>query len=163
MEKIAIYSGTFDPITIGHLDIIKKALNIFDKIIIAIAHNPKKNPMFSISQRVELAKIATKDLKNIEIYEFSSLLVDFAKEKNVTHVIRGLRAVSDFEYELQMAYANNSLHNLLETIFLTPNIKNSFISSSIVRELIRYNGDFSHLVTKEVYDKIKSWKLGNEN
>ena len=156
--KSAIYSGTFDPITIGHLDIIKKALKIFDKVIIAIAKNDKKNPMFDISQRVELVKIATKNL-DVEVCEFNSLLVDFAKQKQVKYIIRGLRAISDFEYELQMAYANNSLHNELETIFLTPNIKNSFVSSSIVRELIRYKGNFHHLLTNDVFNHIKKHYL----
>ena len=152
---IAIYSGTFDPITIGHLEIIKKALNIFDKIIIAVAKNERKKPMFSLEDRIEFVKISTKNL-NVEVVGFDSLLVDFAKKMDVKFIIRGLRAISDFEYELQMAYANNSLNTNIETIFLTPSIKNSFVSSSIVRELIRYRGDFKHLVTQEVFDKIVS-------
>jgi pantetheine-phosphate adenylyltransferase len=151
----AIYPGTFDPITNGHLDIIKRACKMFDKIIVAVANNKSKNSMFSLEKRVKMVKIATKDMPKIEVKEFNSLLVDFANKENAKIVIRGLRAVSDFEYELQMSYANQSLDNSIETIFLMPTLNNAFISSSIVRNILAYNGDISHLVPKEIEKLIK--------
>jgi len=147
--KIAIYPGTFDPITNGHLDIIKRANKMFDKIIIAVANNKSKNSMFDLETRVEMVKLSTKDL-NVEVKPFNSLLVDFAKQENSKIIIRGLRAVSDFEYELQMSYANHSLDSEIDTIFLMPTLNNAFISSSIVRNILAYNGDVSHLVPKEI-------------
>ena len=146
----AIYPGTFDPITNGHLDIIKRATNMFDKIIVAVANNKSKKSMFDLKTRVKMVKLATKDLKNVEVKEFNSLLVDFAKREDSKVIIRGLRAVSDFEYELQMSYANQSLDNSIDTIYLMPTLNNAFISSSIVRNIISYNGDISHLVPKEI-------------
>ncbi len=146
----AIYPGTFDPITNGHLDIIKRATNMFDKIIVAVANNKSKKSMFDLKTRVKMVKLATKDLKNVEVKEFNSLLVDFAKKEDSKVIIRGLRAVSDFEYELQMSYANQSLDNSIDTIYLMPTLNNAFISSSIVRNIISYNGDISHLVPKEI-------------
>ena len=146
----AIYPGTFDPITNGHLDIIKRATNMFDKIIVAVANNKSKKSMFDLETRVKMVKLATKNLKNVEVKEFNSLLVDFAKREDSKVIIRGLRAVSDFEYELQMSYANQSLDNSIDTIYLMPTLNNAFISSSIVRNIISYNGDISHLVPKEI-------------
>ena len=146
----AIYPGTFDPITNGHLDIIKRATNMFDKIIVAVANNKSKKSMFDLETRVKMVKLATKNLKNVEVKEFNSLLVDFAKKEDSKVIIRGLRAVSDFEYELQMSYANQSLDNSIDTIYLMPTLNNAFISSSIVRNIISYNGDISHLVPKEI-------------
>jgi len=153
--KVAIYPGTFDPVTNGHIDIIKRAFKIFDKIIIAVAENKEKNCMFDIDKRVELMKKATKNFKNIEVKKFNSLLVDFAKEHNCNIIIRGLRAVSDFEYELQMGYANKSLNSEIDTIYLMPNLENAFISSSVVRSILKYNGDVSHLVPKEILKDLK--------
>ena len=153
--KRAIYPGTFDPITNGHLDIIKRACNIFDEVIVAVADNKDKTTMFNLKKRVELMQIATKNLNNIQVESFSSLLVDFAKEKNCNIIIRGLRAVSDFEYELQMGYANKSLDKNIDTIYLMPNLENAFISSSIVRNILKYNGDISHLVPKEIISYLK--------
>lgn len=144
-----LYPGTFDPITNGHLDVVKRALKIFDKVIIAIAKNDYKNPHYCLKKREEFTKLATKDL-NVEIITFDTLLVDLAKKLNIKNVIRGLRAVSDFEYELQIGYANNSLWEEFETIYLMPNLKNAFISSSIVRSIILHNGDVSSLVPKEI-------------
>jgi len=151
---IAIYPGTFDPITNGHLDIIKRAEKIFDKIIVAVANNKAKNSMFSLQKRVKMVKVATNSQK-IEVKSFNSLLVEFAKKENAKIIIRGLRAVSDFEYELQMSYANQSLDKEIETIFLMPTLNNAFISSSIVRNILSYNGDISHLVPKEIIKMIK--------
>jgi len=151
----AIYPGTFDPVTNGHVDIIKRACKIFDKIIVAVADNKDKNTMFSLEKRVEMMKKATKDFPKIEVKSFSSLLVDFAKKEEAKIIIRGLRAVSDFEYELQMGYANKSLDNEIDTIYLMPNLDNAFISSSVVRSILKYNGDVSHLVPKEILEDLK--------
>ena len=155
MNTIAIYPGTFDPITNGHLDIIKRACKMFDTIIVAVANNKAKKSMFSLEKRVEMLKFATQNMAKIKVKEFDSLLVDFAKNENAKIIIRGLRAVSDFEYELQMSYANQSLNNSIETIFLMPTLNNAFISSSIVRNILSYNGDISHLIPKEIENLIK--------
>jgi pantetheine-phosphate adenylyltransferase len=155
-KKRAIYSGTFDPITNGHIDIIKRALNVFDEVIVAIALSSSKKPMFSSKDRTKLAKIATKNLRGVTVKPFDNLLVDFAKEQKVTNIVRGLRAVSDFEYELQMGYANSSLDKNLETIYFMPTLQNAFISSSVVRELIRFKGKFNHLVPKSILKDIKN-------
>jgi pantetheine-phosphate adenylyltransferase len=155
LNTVAIYPGTFDPITNGHLDIIKRACKMFDKIIVAVANNKSKNSMFNLEKRVEMVKIATQNMPKIEVKEFNSLLVNFAKKENAKIIIRGLRAVSDFEYELQMSYANQSLDNSIETIFLMPTLNNAFISSSIVRNILAYNGDISHLVPKEIEKILK--------
>jgi len=154
--KTAIYPGTFDPITNGHLDIIKRACNMFDKIIVAVANNKAKQSMFDLETRVEMVKIATQNLNKIEVKPFNSLLVDFAKKENSKIIIRGLRAVSDFEYELQMSYANQSLDNEIDTIYLMPTLNNAFISSSIVRNILSYNGDVSHLIPKEIQKYVYS-------
>ena len=153
--KKAIYSGTFDPITNGHIDILKRALNIFDEIIVAVGINASKKTMFDTNTRIMLIKEATKDLKGISVMSFDNLLVDFAKEQGVNNIIRGLRAVSDFEYELQMGYANNSLDENLETIYLMPSLQNAFVSSSVVRELIKHNGKISHLVPNNIINLIR--------
>jgi pantetheine-phosphate adenylyltransferase len=146
----AIYPGTFDPVTNGHIDIIKRACKIFDKVVVAVADNKDKKTMFSLEKRVEMMKKATKSLKKVEVKSFNSLLVDFAKKENSNIIIRGLRAVSDFEYELQMGYANKSLNPEIDIIYLMPNLKNAFISSSVVRSILKYKGNVSHLVPKEI-------------
>lgn len=154
-EKCVIYSGTFDPITNGHIDIIKRALNVFDKVIVAIADSDAKKPMFNCKKRVQLVQTATKKLDGVVVKSFSNLLVDFAKEQGVTHIVRGLRAVSDFEYELQMGYANSSLDKNINTVYFMPRLENAFVSSSIVRELIKFDGNFSHLVPHEILEDLK--------
>jgi len=154
-KKSVIYSGTFDPITNGHIDIIKRALNVFDEVIVAIANSDAKKPMFDCKKRVQLVQSATKKLNNVVVKSFSNLLVDFAKDQGVTNIVRGLRAVSDFEYELQMGYANSSLDKNLNTVYFMPTLENAFVSSSIVRELIRFNGNFSHLVPNEILEDLK--------
>ena len=153
--KRAIYSGTFDPITNGHIDILKRALNIFGEIIIAVGINSSKKTMFDTKTRIELITEATKELKGISVMSFDNLLVDFAKEQGVNNIIRGLRAVSDFEYELQMGYANSSLDENLETIYLMPSLQNAFVSSSVVRELIKHNGKISHLIPNNIINLIR--------
>lgn len=153
--KTALYPGTFDPITKGHLDIIKRARKLFDKVIVAVANNYEKKPMFNCECRQEMVRKATRKLDNIEVIGFSNLTVDLAKEYDTTILIRGLRAVSDFEYELQLGYLNQSLYDDIETVYLMPRLKNAFISSSSVRALLRYGGDYSHLVPKKVHTMIK--------
>lgn len=154
MGKTVVYPGTFDPVTNGHLDVIKRASKMFDKVIVAISISKDKNPMFDHEQRVEMIKHATKDLQNIEVKAFDTLLVDFVKNENSNIVVRGLRAVSDFEYELQMGYANGTLYSELETVYLMPCLQSSFISSSIVRSVIKHKGDISHLVPEGIMDCI---------
>jgi pantetheine-phosphate adenylyltransferase len=153
--KKALYPGTFDPITNGHMDIIKRATHIFDEVIVAVANSKAKNPMFSLEERLNMAKVVTKDMPNVKVVSFDNLLVDFAKSLDIKFVVRGLRAVSDFEYELQMGYANSSLDPNLETIYLMPTLENAFISSSIVRAILSHNGDVSHLVSSDIINLLK--------
>ncbi len=150
--KKAIYSGTFDPITKGHLDIIKRASNIFDEVIIAVAKSESKKPMFSHEKRVEFAQAATEGISGVRVMGFDTLLVDLATELQIHTIIRGLRAVSDFEFELQMGYANSSINKKIETLYLMPTLENAFVSSTIVREIIRFNGKFEHLVPQKVVE-----------
>ncbi|MBI3873914.1 MAG: pantetheine-phosphate adenylyltransferase [Arcobacter sp.] len=153
-RKKAIYSGTFDPITNGHMDIIRRALQVFDEIIVAVADSNSKNPMFDTKTRVELVNKATKGL-NVKAKSFNTLLVDFAKNEDVETIIRGLRAVSDFEYELQMGYANNSLDKNIDTMYFMPTLQNAFVSSSVVREILKFKGSVGHLVPNEILEDIK--------
>lgn len=150
MKRLAIYPGTFDPLTNGHMDIIKRASMIFETLIVAVAESAGKEPMFSLKERQEMLELATKGLKNVRIEAFSTLLADFACEHGAGILVRGLRAVSDFEYELQMGYANASLNPNLETIYLMPSLQNAFISSSVVRSILAHGGQISHLVPSEV-------------
>ena len=154
----AIYPGTFDPITIGHLDIIKRAYNMFDEIIVAVADSQTKKPMFSLDERVAMVKAATEEMPNIKIIGFHKLLVDLADELDANILIRGLRAVSDFEYELQMGYANASLKKDLETIFLMPSLEYGFVSSSVVRSILPFNGKVDHLLHPKVLKMIKEYR-----
>ncbi len=132
------------------MDIITRAAKIFDEVIIAVAKSERKGPMFSHEQRVQYAKAATKHLKGVKVIGFDTLLVDLATDLKVNTIIRGLRAVSDFEYELQMGYANSSINDDIETLYLMPTLENAFVSSTIVREIIRFDGKFCHLVPQEV-------------
>jgi len=157
-HKKAIYSGTFDPITNGHIDILKRALKVYDEVILGVATSSAKQPMFNINTRLKFIQEATKEIKGVSAKAFDSLVVDFAKTENVYSIIRGLRTTTDFEYELQMSYTNHSLDKDIDTIFLMPSLENAFVSSSIVRELIRFDGEFSHLVPKEI---VKSIQKGN--
>ena len=155
--KIAIYPGTFDPITNGHLDILKRACRIFDKIYIAVALNASKKPMFSHDKRIAMAQAVTISLSNVEVIGFDKLLVDLCEDIEATIIIRGLRAVSDFEYELQMGYANASLNRSIETIYLMPSLEYAFVSSSVVRAILAYNGKIDHLVPPEARHMIKGY------
>ena len=154
-SRKCIYPGTFDPITNGHLDVIKRALGLFDEVIVAVALNESKKPYFSLKSRLEMARAATRGLRGVSVQSFDNLLVDFAKSCGVRFVIRGLRAVSDFEYELQIGYANASLWEKFESVSLMPTLKNAFISSSIVRSVLSHGGDVSHLVPSEILKFLK--------
>ena len=154
----AIYPGTFDPITVGHLDIIMRACNMFDEIIVAVADSPAKKPMFTLEQRVSMVKVATKEYPKLKVVGFNSLLVTLSDELDSNIIIRGLRAVSDFEYELQMGYANASLKKELETIYLMPSLKHAFVSSSIVRTILSFDDKVKHLLAPEVHKMIKEYR-----
>ncbi len=154
MNKIALYPGTFDPITNGHFDIIERALGLFDEVIIAVADSEDKRPMFTLDERIELTKLATEHLENVRVVGFNNLTVDLAESLGATILIRGLRAVSDFEYELQLGYLNNSLNDSIETVYLMPKLKHAFISSSIVRNLLKFNGKTEHLLPAQVQNTI---------
>jgi pantetheine-phosphate adenylyltransferase len=158
MKTTAIYPGTFDPITYGHIDIIERAAKLFDKVIVAIADSARKQPFFSLQQRVRLVSLATKDFDNVSVSSFGGLLVEFAKQQKAQIIIRGLRAVSDFEYELQLIAMNRSMAPDIETIFLVPREKYAFISSTIVREIIGMNGDISTFVPKAVEKELRQIK-----
>ncbi|NRB22339.1 pantetheine-phosphate adenylyltransferase [Shewanella sp.] len=150
MHTKAIYPGTFDPVTNGHTDLIERAAKLFKHVVIGIAANPSKQPQFSLAQRVELIKLVTAHLDNVEVVGFTGLLVDFAKEQQASVLVRGLRAVSDFEYEFQLANMNRRLSPDLESVFLTPAEENSFISSTLVKEVAHHGGDVSQFVHQEV-------------
>ncbi len=153
--KRVLYPGTFDPITNGHLDIIRRAARLFDEVIVAVALSQEKRPMFDLDKRVEMVQKATASMNNVRVSAFDSLLVDLCNKEGANVIIRGLRAVSDFEYELQMGYANRSLKSDIETIYLMPSLKNAFISSSVVRTILRYGGDVSHLIPSAIVSAIK--------
>ena len=147
----AMYPGTFDPITLGHEDLVRRAVRLFDKVVVAIAANPEtKAPMFSVDERVALASAALADIDNVEVTGYKGLTVDYAREHGLTVIIRGLRAVSDFEYEFQLANMNRHLTDEVETAFLTPTEKYMFISSSLVREVASLGGDVSEFVSPKV-------------
>jgi pantetheine-phosphate adenylyltransferase len=150
MKKIAIYPGSFDPITNGHVDLIKRASKLFDEVIIAITQNANKSSFLSIDERVSAAENSIRPLKNTQVLSFNSLLVDFAKEHNAQIIIRGLRAVSDFEYEFQLSGMNKRLNSEIETLFMTPSEEFANISSSLVREILMLGGDISPFVPSEV-------------
>ena len=153
--KAAIYPGSFDPVTFGHLDIIERAAAIFDELTVSILNNTTKTPLFSVEERVNILKEATKHLPNVKIDSFSGLLVDYAKEKDIHVSVRGLRAITDFEYELQIAQTNSKLSGgSLDTVFLTTNLEYSSLSSSSVREIGSFHGDISQFVPAFVVEKV---------
>jgi pantetheine-phosphate adenylyltransferase len=155
--KIAIYPGTFDPITYGHIDVLERALEIFDKVIVTIAHNTAKDPLFSDAERLEMVKHVIKKYgKRADTEYFDGLLVDYARKKKAIALVRGLRAVSDFEYELQMALMNRKLADDISTIFFMPHEKHTYLNSSIVREIAKLDGDISSFVPAYVQKILKS-------
>jgi pantetheine-phosphate adenylyltransferase len=152
--KIAIYPGTFDPVTNGHVDVAERAARLFDKVIICVAVNSAKAPIFDATERVQLVKEAVKEIKNIAVEEFDGLLVEYAKSKKADVIVRGLRAVSDFEYEFQMALTNRKLCADVDTVFLMPDEKFTYLNSSIVREIARFGGDVSEFVPPHVQKEL---------
>ena len=153
--KSAVYPGSFDPVTFGHLDIIERAAAIFDELTVSVLNNTAKTPLFSVEERVNILKEATKHLPNVKIDSFSGLLVDYAVRNDIQVSVRGLRAITDFEYELQIAQTNNKLScGKLDTVFLTTNLAYSYLSSSSVREIGSFNGDISQFVPEFVVDMV---------
>ncbi len=161
MEKVGVYPGSFDPITMGHVDIIERALKIFDKVIIAVGENQEKNYLFSVEERKEMVKEATKHLK-VEVDHFSGLLVDFVKEKKSQALIRGLRAVSDFDFEFQAALMNRKLDSSIETVFIMTRGKYCYLSSSVVKEVASLGGGLQDLVPDSVLRRIKEKYSGKK-
>ena len=154
--RIAVYPGTFDPITKGHLDVLERAQRLFDKVVIAVAANTGKAPLFSVEERVALAEESVKTLKTApEVMSFNGLLVDFVQSQGACAIVRGLRAVSDFEFEFQMALMNRKLRQEVETIFLMPRESYTYLSSSIIREVAKLGGDFSNFVTPNIEVALK--------
>ncbi|MBR6256305.1 MAG: pantetheine-phosphate adenylyltransferase [Lachnospiraceae bacterium] len=161
--KHAIYPGSFDPLTLGHLDVIERAAQMFDTLTVSVLNNKAKSPLFSIEERVKILQEATSHLKNVQVDSFSGLVIDYCHEKGVHVVIRGLRAITDFEYELQMAQTNSKLsHGDVDTVFLTTSLEYAYLSSSGVKEIASFGGDISQCVpeflVKPIYDKFKERK-----
>lgn len=152
----AICPGSFDPVTKGHVDIIKRASAMFDYVIVAVMVNPSKKPSFTVEERVNLLGLAISDLDNVEIVSFDGLLADYAKEKDAVAIVKGLRAMSDFEYEFQMALANKKLNKDIETVFFTTSAENMYLSSSMVKQISRFGGDISGFVPECIHEEIKS-------
>ncbi|MDQ1146825.1 pantetheine-phosphate adenylyltransferase [Bacillus sp. SORGH_AS 510] len=146
MASIAVCPGSFDPITYGHLDIIRRGAKVFDMVYVVVLNNSAKNPLFTVEERINLINEVTKDMPNVKVDEFAGLLVDYAKSVNANAILRGLRAVSDFEYEMQITSMNRVLNEDIETFFIMTNNQYSFLSSSIVKEVAKYNGNISELV-----------------
>jgi len=155
MERIAIYPGSFDPLTNGHIDIIERSLCIFDRVIVAVLKNPNKKGLFSVDERKELISLSLPDMPNVEVDSFGGLLVDYAVQKNACAVIRGLRAVSDFEVEFQMAMMNRRLNKDVQAIFLMTGLRWIFTSSSVIKEAALFGGDVSSMVTPVVNERLK--------
>ena len=156
--KVAIYPGSFDPVTFGHLDVIRRAASMFDELTVSVLNNTQKTPLFSVEERVRILEEATKELPNVKVDSFSGLLINYAREKDMHIAIRGLRAITDFEYELQIAQTNRKLSNgELDTIFLTTSLEYAYLSSSSVKEIAEFHGDISQcvpdFVAKLVYEK----------
>src|SRR3989339_243581 len=156
MKKQAVYPGSFDPVTYGHIDIIKRALTIFDELIVAVAHNADKAPLFSVAERVSMLKKATKGIKGIIIDDFKGLVVEYVRNKKTNVVVRGLRMVSDFEYEFQMALTNRKLDSGIETIFMMPSESYSYLSSHLIKEAAGLGADLKGFVPRFVERAIKS-------
>ena len=166
--KTAIYPGSFDPVTLGHFDIIKRSSEIFDQVIVGVLCNNAKSPLFSVEERVNILKKATQDIPNVEVRSFSGLAVDFAKECQAHTIVRGLRAITDFEYELQMAQTNRMLsHGKIDTVFLTTSLEYAYLSSSAIKQIASFDGDITpcvpDFVAKLIYDKYREKKLSEHS
>ena len=154
LPERAVYAGTFDPLTNGHMDLIRRGLKLFPEVVVAVAENAGKQPLFSLDERVELATEVLKDFENAKVVGFSTLLVDYAEKINASVILRGLRAVSDFEFEFQLASMNRRLNSDIETVFLTPAENHTFVSASLVKEIGRLGGDVSQFVHPIVYEAL---------
>lgn len=155
VKSIAVCSGSFDPVTLGHIDIIKRGSAVFEKVIVGVLNNINKQPLFTVEERMEMIREATKDLPNVTVDSFDGLLIDYMKKVNANVILRGLRAVSDFEYEMQLTSMNRKLDNNIETFFIMTNNEYSFLSSSIVKEVAKYKGNISGLVPPVVEEALK--------
>ena len=155
MQRVAIYPGSFDPVTNGHIDIVERGLRIFDKIVVAILHNPNKRALFTIEERIEMLQDSLKEFSNVEVDTFDGLLVDCAAKRNAQAILRGLRALSDFDYEFQMALMNRRLNREIQTVFLMTGLRWIFTSSSIIREAARFGGNVNGMVPPLVSKKLK--------
>ena len=164
----AVYPGSFDPATYGHLDVIRRASVSFDRVVVGVLQNSAKSPLFSVEERVKILKEATKDLPNVQIDSFSGLLVDYAREKDLHVIVRGLRAITDFEYELQMAQTNRMLsHEKIDTVFLTTSLEYAYLSSSAIKQIASFDGDITpcvpDFVADLIYDKYRQKKLSENS
>lgn len=155
MKTTAVYPGTFDPVTYGHIDLIKRALGIFDKVIVAVAENPQKEPLFNVEERISFLKKATRNIKGVNIQRLSGLAVDFARGKKAKAMIRGLRMVSDFEYEFQMALTNRKIAGDIETIFMMPSEQHSYVSSKLIKEAASLGASIDYFVPRFVEKELK--------
>jgi len=154
--RVAVYPGSFDPLTNGHLDIIHRCARLFDRVMVALLENEGKSPLFTIPERIELIARCTADAPNVEVHSFSGLLVDFMRRHDATVVVRGIRAVSDYEYELQMALMNRELNPQVETIFMLPSVEYTYVSSRLIKEVFRLGGDVSGLVPAPVLESLRA-------
>jgi pantetheine-phosphate adenylyltransferase len=154
MKRIAVYPGSFDPITFGHLDVIKRSACLVDELVVGVLVNQSKTPLFSANERVNMIQVATQNLSNVRVEEFSGLSVEFAKKCGAHLIVRGLRAITDFEYELQMAQTNRVIDPEIDTIFLTTSLKYAYLSSTTVREVASYGGDISHFIPEELIGTV---------
>lgn len=154
-RNIALYPGTFDPVTFGHIDVIARASELFDKLIIAVSESSSKKTLFSVQERISMILKSVNNLKNIEVTSFSGLMVKYARSRNANVVIRGLRAISDFEYEFQMALTNRKIAEKITTLFLMPNEKYTYLNSTLVKEIAKYNGDVKSFVPRAVIRMLK--------
>lgn len=161
MTKIAVYPGSFDPVTNGHIDVIKRASKVFDHLVVAVLINEKKKSMFTVEERMDILRHSVQGIGNVSCDSFSGLLVNYCERNNITAIVRGLRAISDFEFEMQMAQMNRKLYDKVETIFFTTNAEHSYISSSIVKEVARFDGDIRELIPTYAITKITE-KLSKE-
>lgn len=158
----AVYPGSFDPVTLGHLDIIKRASNVVDELIIGVLVNSKKSPLFTMDERIQMLKESTKDLENVKVMSFDGMTIDFAKNNGANVIIRGLRAVTDFESEMQLAQINHSLDSSIDTMFFTTSLEYAFLSSTVVKEVAYYKSDISKFVTPMVEEAVKA-KFADKN
>ena len=153
--KTAIYPGSFDPVTLGHYDIIERSSKIFDKLIVGVLNNSAKSPLFSVEERVNMLKDVTSHFPNVEVQSFAGLLIDFVRSNDANVIVRGLRAITDFEYELQLAQMNRIIAPEIDTLFLTTNLKYAYLSSSMAKEVAMYGGDISSFLSPEIAEKVR--------